>query len=402
MSETTRDANISHECRLKLIEYFGRYDCDETTLKRLFFELITGDALEDDESRKALTESILKIKPGDFSVPGKLTIQNARGIMVENIRMPDQLIEGILYRGNKMAFVGESKFGKTWSLLHLGISLSEGLNWMNFKTKKCKVLFVNPEIMEASFKLRIQSIAKTITGGSPTSENFDYVTTRGLNLNADQLLPELKKLVSGKEYGVIIIDSVYKLYDDNMEENSNSDVGRFLNKLETLAYESGASVIFSHHFSKGNQANKAAIDRSSGAGAWGRDPDVILSATPHKEKGCFIVDFNLRDFKPVEPFVIRTAWPNLIVDRSLDAGDIKTTQFEKQYDLKPILDLMSKKSYSTTELQRAVEKETGMKSSAFYKVWPEIQKADGVVKVDDKNWHYRINTPKPETVTKTL
>ena len=225
-------------------------------------------------------------------------------------------------------------------------------------------------------------------------ENFDYVSTRGLNISAGLLLPELKRLVVGQGYGAIIIDSVYKLYDQDVEENSNSDVGRFLNSLENLGHESGASIIFSHHFSKGNQAGKASIDRSSGAGTWGRDPDVIMSATPHKEKNCYIIDFNLRDFRPVEPFVIRVAWPNLIVDDTLDTADLKTTQFTKHYDNEPILRLLAQEPHTTTELQRAVEQETGMKSSAFYKVWPDIQKVEGV-SCKDKKWSYLIPACNP-------
>ena len=42
----------------------------------------------------------------------------------------------------------------------------------------------------------------------------------------------------------------------------------------------GSSVIFTHHHAKGPSGGKASIDRGSGSGVFGRDPDAILDVSP--------------------------------------------------------------------------------------------------------------------------
>ncbi len=285
-----------------------------------------------------------------------------------------------------MSFNAPSKMGKTWSLLHLGISLSEGMDWFGFKTTKSRILFINPELQNFSFEDRIQNVARNISGVTEL-DNFDYTTTRGKQLSSAILLPMLRKMIEPGKYGAIILDSIYKLYPTDTEENSNSDVGRFLNGLETLAAESGAAIIYSHHYSKGNQASKAAIDRSSGAGAWSRDPDTVVSVTEHEKDKCYTVEFNLRDFKPVDPIAITINWPNVVRDASLNPKALKTTQFQAKYTSKDILKLLENKAYTATELQKEVREELGMSSGTFYGLWPEVKEMPGV-DIKDKRWVY--------------
>ena len=68
-------------------------------------------------------------------------------------------------------------------------------------------------------------------------------------------------------------------------------------------------MAFGAHFSKGNQAGKESIDRVSGSGVFGRDPDSILSLTPHEERDCFTLEATLRIFPPIDPVVLRWAFP---------------------------------------------------------------------------------------------
>ena len=352
------------------------------------------DSAIDNGSRAELAELIIRNydkvleartpKPNDDD----LEINNARGLLVKTIATPPELIHGVLYQGSKMSFTASSKMGKTWSLLHLGISLSEGLDWYGFKTTKTRVLFINPELQNFSLEKRVQLIANNISG--PVAlENFDYITTRGKQISADELLPKLDKQIRSGQYGAIILDSIYKLYPSDVEENSNSDVGRFLNSLEQLALKANAAVIYSHHYSKGNQANKAAIDRSSGGGAWGRDPDTVLSVTEHATEGCYSVDLSLRDHPKQEPFVVRVNWPNVFIDCALDPKKLKTTQFSSKYDVDTLLARMAVKSYSATELQKELRKDLDMSQGTFYALWTEAKETEGVKQGENKKWSYR-------------
>jgi len=291
-----------------------------------------------------------------------------------------------------MSYNAPSKMGKTWSLLNLGISLNAGIDWVGFKTTKTRVLFINPELQNFSFEDRIQQIVKSL---GVELENFDYISTRGKRLSSTQLLPLLEKKVKAGQYGAIILDSIYKLYPDNTEENSNSDIGRFLNGLERLAELTGSAIIYSHHYSKGNQSSKASIDRASGAGAWGRDPDTIVSVTEHEQENSYTVEFNLRDFKPVEPITIRVAFPNVYKDTSLDPKALKTTQYKAKFDSTSILKLLAVKPYTATQLQKELKEELGMSSSAFYTIWADVKKTAGVTKDKDNCWAYIIPACNP-------
>ena len=61
-----------------------------------------------------------------------------------------ELIEGVLRRGHKMIISGSSKAGKSFLLIELCIAIAEGTEWLGFKCKKGKVLYVNLEIDPAS------------------------------------------------------------------------------------------------------------------------------------------------------------------------------------------------------------------------------------------------------------
>ncbi|MCX6897042.1 MAG: AAA family ATPase [Verrucomicrobia bacterium] len=378
------DQSIS-DCQRAILNF------DDYDLKRSVLGAISNRAL-DNESRLAIVN---EIKQGHKHTPddreeeddGGLVIENARELIVKTIVTPPELIKGVLYQGGKMSYNAPSKMGKTWSLLHLGISISEGLDWFGFKTTKARVLFINPELQNFSFEKRVQLLGRNLNGVT-VLENFDYVSTRGKQLSSTKLIPLLEKKIKTGQYGAIILDSIYKLYPDDTEENSNSDIGRFMGGLEKLANYTGAAIIFSHHYSKGNQAKKAAIDRPGGAGTWGRDPDTVISATEHEKEQCYSVEFNLRDFPPINPITIRVNWPNVVRDTSLDPKKLKTTQFPAKYSHTDILKLLIVKPYTTTELQNEVKSELGMSSTTFYALLPAVQKTEGVKKGKDNRWSY--------------
>ena len=73
---------------------------------------------------------------------------------------------------------------------------------------------------------------------------------------------------------VIIIDPIYKVITG--DENSASDMAAFCNQFDKICNETGCSVIYCHHHSKGAQGMKRAIDRASGSGVFARDPDAQL------------------------------------------------------------------------------------------------------------------------------
>ena len=72
----------------------------------------------------------------------------------------------------------------------------------------------------------------------------------------------------------IVIDPIYKVITG--DENSASDMAAFCNEFDRICTETGCSVIYCHHHSKGTQGMKRAMDRASGSGVFARDPDAQL------------------------------------------------------------------------------------------------------------------------------
>ncbi len=89
--------------------------------------------------------------------------------------------------------------------------------------------------------------------------------------------------------------------------------GAFCNQFDKIASETGCSVIYCHHHSKGAQGGKKAQDRASGSGVFARDPDAQLDMIELKlsddlknnvRDGCataWRMEASLREFRRFAP-----------------------------------------------------------------------------------------------------
>ena len=187
--------------------------------------------------------------------------------------LPEELISGILRRGHKLLISGSSKAGKSFLLMELCIAIAEGVSWLGFPCRKGKVLYVNLEIDQASAINRILRIYEALNL-TPHAGNIAMWNLRGHAVPLDQLVPKLIRRVRDQHYDAIIVDPIYKVITG--DENSASEMSAFCNQFDRICTETGCSVIFCHHHSKGFQGGKRAMDRASGSGVFARDPDAQL------------------------------------------------------------------------------------------------------------------------------
>ena len=54
----------------------------------------------------------------------------------EPMTEPKCLVEGLLHQGSKLVLGGGSKSFKSWTLLDLSISVSQGLRWLSFENPR--------------------------------------------------------------------------------------------------------------------------------------------------------------------------------------------------------------------------------------------------------------------------
>jgi hypothetical protein len=139
------------------------------------------------------------------------------------------------------------------------------------------------------------------------------------------LRPTLEEQLSRHQFGLIIIDPIYKLLG-NRDENANGDVAGLLNEVDVFCQKFDAAVVIGHHFAKGDSTAKNAIDRMSGAGAWARDADALLMMTPHEEDDCYTVNSILRNLPKLEDFVVQWDYPLMRVTKELNPEALRRPQ----------------------------------------------------------------------------
>jgi hypothetical protein len=238
---------------------------------------------------------------------------------------PPQVVEGILHRGCKMILGGTSKSNKSWCLLDLAISVASGEKWWGHQCAKMPVVYINFELHRWSIAQRLNALCGARPECRGLGEGLALWNLRGRSSDLTLLRPKLEEQLARHRFGLIILDPAYKLLGDR-DENANGEIASLMNEFEALAQSSGAAVVVAHHFAKGDNSAKNAIDRMSGAGVWARDPDSILVLTPHEEPDCFTVSPVLRNLPQVDEFVVRWDFPLMRIASDLNPDALRRPQ----------------------------------------------------------------------------
>jgi len=235
-----------------------------------------------------------------------------------------ELIVGLLRVGAILLLQGASKTGKSFALISLAIALATGSRWLGFQCRKSRVLYINLEIQEASFDWRVADVAEAMGADAQTVEdNLTIWDARGKNYSIEELKEEFAQWEADGRFDAIIIDPLYKVQSGS--ENDTESINRFFNAIDSIARESGASIIVCHHYPKTEQSSRSVINRSSGSGVFGRAVDAIIDLLefPHYTgiqdlKGEFLAlqsaiplmaSFITRDFKLPESFGLWFDYP---------------------------------------------------------------------------------------------
>lgn len=224
--------------------------------------------------------------------------------------MPKQVIEGVLHKGSKMIISGSSKAGKTLSLLHLGLAAANGSTWLGHRTATSKVIYLDFELKKRIAARRIAEMVNANPDYDPRNQNFLYCSLRGQSRTLEDLVHHIEDLENHRP-DLVIVDPFYKLAT-GADENDAGAIGEIVNRMEKFSERLDCSFVYAHHFSKGNKSDTDHIDRASGSGVFARDPDAILTLTPHEEEDHLVLEATLRDFPTPSPQVVEFSWPNFI------------------------------------------------------------------------------------------
>jgi archaellum biogenesis ATPase FlaH len=246
----------------------------------------------------------------DDPLPAPKFLSLSQMMSHNNDPMPKQVIEGILHKGSKMIISGSSKAGKTLSLLHLGLAVANGSTWLGHRTATSKVIYLDFELKKRIASRRIAEMVNANPQYNPNNPNFLYCSLRGQSRTLEDLVHHIEDL-ENYQPDLVIVDPFYKLAT-GADENDAGAISEVVNRMEKFSERLDCSFVYAHHFSKGNKSDTDHIDRASGSGVFARDPDAILTLTPHEEEDHLVLEATLRDFPTPSPQVVEFSWPNFI------------------------------------------------------------------------------------------
>ncbi len=245
--------------------------------------------------------------------------------------LPPLLIHDILRCGEKMLISGPSKAGKTWFLIQMALDISTGHAWYGYQCEKAPILYLNLELKTNAFRKRIIDVSQRL------GLRVDYKIFHVVNLcdlekqykdDLGRLIFSIIELARAIKARAIFIDPIYKCGLE--DENSAKDVSKFCRLLDEMTDETGAAVIYCHHFSKGLQYEKNAIDRASGSGVFARDADAIVTLSELEAPDGYRIEATLRGFKRPGPLSIRFEHPLHVLAPELNDCPLKGSKPPRQ------------------------------------------------------------------------
>lgn len=306
------------------------------------------------------------------------------------LELPEELVDGLIRKNSVVMFASGSKSYKTWTLLHLALCVSQGLPWLGRKVTKGRVLFLNFELSPAELQSRLMAITQTLGIGS--TPNFDICNLRGHATDIARLMPEVIKRCEGKDYAMIIPDPIYSMMGER-NENAANEMADFLNHLSKLSEATGAAVVYTHHYAKGNAAAKDSMDRASGSGVFARHADGIVTMTRHEENNAYVVDADLRSFPRLEPFTVRWEFPVMKLAEELDPTRLRQKAGRKPlHTPEHLLECLAKDGMTAGEWAAAAKAQHFMSQSTFYELRDKAE-GTGLVEKREKKWFRNPKVP---------
>lgn len=309
---------------------------------------------------------------------------------------PDPLvIEGFLRRKAILQVTGGAKSYKSWSLLNLAVLLSQrnGGLWMGMPVCRGRVLYINFELTKYDMKKRICDVSKElgIDFTKPEFKQWFKVWNRkGVNEPADQFLQKVIRKCRNENYALIIIDPIYKIYGPDMDENSAVEVGELLNQIERVATLTGAAVAYVHHFAKGDQSGKDAMDRGSGSGVFKRFCDAMTVITELDTENEFRADCINRSFPPIATIGLKWEAPLFRVDETVDVHKIKKPGARKKTSMESFLACIPDTGCTSKELKEICGNKLSISDRSVQRALKDAEERGQVVHQNGMYFRFQI------------
>lgn len=214
---------------------------------------------------------------------------------------PNWLIEDYIIQESTAQLIGESRLGKTFATIDIGLSIATGVDWNNCKVAQGPVAYLNAE-GHAGVSTRIQGwqqehqsiIDAPFLLSTEALDLTDDAAVASAQVTLDKFAQEHDNHIS-----MIIVDTMHRSMSG--DEDSSKAFRRFIDNLDKLCSCYSAASLINHHpghgksnMARGSSAQLAAMDTQ--LLLIKKDGKVQLECTKLKDGGVqpAPVGFNLR------------------------------------------------------------------------------------------------------------
>ncbi|TNH24069.1 hypothetical protein FHG89_25680 [Micromonospora orduensis] len=172
---------------------------------------------------------------------------------LDSIPDPEPLIgEDILFRDSLVWVVGKPGHGKSFVVLDMAAAVGSGEPWQTYPVQPGPVLFLVAEGARGT-KKRVRAWEKAM-GRKMTNVYFLPLPVQSTNRAEWDALVELCREL---QVAMIVIDTQARV-TVGVEENSNTEMGHFVDQAEKLRAASAACVVIVHHIGRNGETGRGA------------------------------------------------------------------------------------------------------------------------------------------------
>lgn len=269
---------------------------------------------------------------------------------------PIPIFNGLIDEGTLNILVGQSKAGKSWASMQLGLCAASGRDWLGFScTKPHRVLIVQFEISRARFSTRLIKQVDGLALDIAKIPCFFSKSCRGQGVSIDAV----EEWARG--YELIIVDPLYSLIGDESDQTGIKGAIAVFSRIAST----GTTVLFVHHAGKGLIGDRQLIDRACGSGVIARAVDTFISIGPSKRIGVDVLEIQTRNYEQPEPMNVVFNRQKCIFEILPGEKITALTSGEKREEALPDIDLS--KFFTANEWLKSYELKQKMRDAGISK-----------------------------------
>ena len=316
----------------------------------------------------------------------KLHLINAETLYYTPLDHPRMLIDGILSNGLAI-LSGDSKIGKSWMVLWLGIKISQGEPVWGLPTSKTDVIYLALEDTD----WRIQQRMQDLVDNPPNNLHFGFSCGK---LGAE-LEGQIKDILEKQPTtGLIFIDTLQMVRDNvSSKVNAYAQDYKDLSALKKIADDHKMCIFLIHHNRKEHDGSNVFNDMTGSTGIAGvADTCMVLRKENHFNNDA-VLNITGRDIeeKQLRMTMRKNVWE---VTEALDAAGLRRERVP--HFLFQIADyLLKEKSFigTLTELLAAIGHEAtkaNIASKLITRHFNEVFKPLGITMEHKATAHARL------------